>query len=629
MTSLCFLQRKSSVSAVRSIIAALFLLCLTITVVPQEGAPTLQDRSQQVPTLSVTTQEVLLDVVVTDSSGHPVNGLKASDFKVVEEGTPQVVASLQVHGALNAEEMVRLAAAPALPLNTFTNFTPVVNKNAYTVILLDALNTRLDAQMSVRVQLIDYLKHMQPGTPVAIFQRDTQMHMIQGFSSDPKVLLAAAESKRNRPVLLKLVKGNKDEYLQYRIDTVAGGFQMMGRYLAGFPGRKNLIWLTGALPDSSERDPMSDPFNDEFSVREGDPRDLTAALTLSRVAVYPIDARGLDAGPQFDGGANRLPGANANSDFLTAEGFQHTRLQMVAESTGGKAYYSSNGLKGVLAEIVNNGSNYYTLSYATTNRSWEGEFRRIKISVDRPRVKLQYRQGYYAVNHDQLEKEQLTALQRKHGSGGNKPVAEQGAANGGTPPATGSPAGTPSSAKDAAAHGAPAVQSTNDFDYAMQLGAVPPTEVVITARIFQGDKVEEVKRDAPWPADNNLNADYRDKPFRTDAVMIVANAKSFHLTRTADGMRHGSVEFAVALYDEMGKTVNSQHTTAELNVDEATYDKMMRIGLPAQLQVAVPVKGNYFLRIGVHDVASDHIGTLEIAADEVRADLPGTRPQAQ
>jgi VWFA-related protein len=629
MTSFSFLPGKLSVNSMRPVGAAICLLCLTRPAIPQEAAPTLQDRAQQVPTLSVTTQEVLLDVVVTDSGGHPVTGLKASDFKVVEEGTPQVVASLQVHGQVSAEEMARLAAAPALPLNTFTNFTPVANTNAYTVILLDALNTRLDAQMYVRVQLIDYLKHMQPGTPVAIFQRDTQMRMIQGFSSDPKVLLAATESKRNMPALLKLVKGNKDEYLQYRIDTVAGGFQMMGRYLAGFPGRKNLIWLTGALPNSSERDPMSDPFNDEFSIREGDPRDLTAALTLSRVAVYPIDARGLDPGPQFDAGARRLPGANANSDFLTAEGFQHTSLQTVAESTGGKAYYSSNGLKGVLAEIVNNGSNYYTLSYATTNKSWEGEFRHIRISVDRPRVKLQYRQGYYAVNHDKLEKQQLAALQGKHANAGNNPVVEPGAANGSTAGLAGPTAGALKSAKDTAAHGAPPATPEDEFGYAMQLGAVPPTEVVITARISQGDKVEDVKRDSPWPADNNLSADYRDKPFRTDAVLIDADAKTLHLTRTADGMRHGNVEFAVAVYDEMGKTVNMQHTTAELNVDEETYRRMLKIGLPAQLEIAVPVKGNYFLRIGVHDVASDHIGTLEIAADEVHADVPGNSPQAQ
>ena len=69
-----------------------------------------------------------------------------------------------------------------LPPNTFTNYAPVANTNAYTVILLDALNTRLDDQMSVRLALIKYLKHMQPGGPVAIFERDTKMHLVQGFT---------------------------------------------------------------------------------------------------------------------------------------------------------------------------------------------------------------------------------------------------------------------------------------------------------------------------------------------------------------------------------------------------------------------------------------------------------------
>jgi hypothetical protein len=60
-----------------------------------------------------------------------------------------------------------------------------------------------------------------------------------------------------------------------------------------------------------------------------------------------------------------------------------------------------------------------------------------------------------------------------------------------------------------------------------------------------------------------------------------------------------------------------------LNVNEAHYRKLLQEGLAARLEIAVPVKGNYFLRVGVHDVASDHIGALEIPVDEVRAGVAG------
>ncbi len=159
-------------------------------------------EAQPAPTLTITTREVLLDVVVTDENHRPVTGLKASDFTITEEGQPQTIRRMEEHSALSGVDVTKLKAAPPLPANTFTNFTPVANSNAYTVILLDALNTPVSSQMYLRQQLIDYLKHdMQPGTPIAIFQLDVGMKLIQGFSTDPQVLLAAAESKRNMPSL--------------------------------------------------------------------------------------------------------------------------------------------------------------------------------------------------------------------------------------------------------------------------------------------------------------------------------------------------------------------------------------------------------------------------------------------
>ena len=55
------------------------------------------------------------------------------------------------------------------------------------------------------------------------------------------------------------------------------GFQLLGRYLEAFPGRKNLIWFTGALPQSNAQEPMRDPFNDNFRILESDPHELTAS----------------------------------------------------------------------------------------------------------------------------------------------------------------------------------------------------------------------------------------------------------------------------------------------------------------------------------------------------------------
>ena len=187
--------------AKRFLLAALFVLSLKPQAPAQSSTQTPQAVVQPSATLSIAAREVLLDVVVTDHDGRPITGLAPNDFTVVEDRDPQRLTHLEEHHPMSAEELARLKSMPQLPPNTFTNFTPVANTNSSTVILLDALDTPIErAQMQLRQQLIDYLKQMQPATPVAIFQLDIRMHLIQGMTADPAMLLDAAMSKRDMPL---------------------------------------------------------------------------------------------------------------------------------------------------------------------------------------------------------------------------------------------------------------------------------------------------------------------------------------------------------------------------------------------------------------------------------------------
>ncbi len=575
---------------------------------PQPEEPTLQQR----PTLTITTHEILLDVVVSDHAHSPVTGLKASDFTVTEEGEAQHIASLEEHHPTSAQDLARLNAMPALPPNTFTNYNPVPSSNAYTVILLDAMDTPITAQMYVREQLIAFLKRVQPGTPIAIFQMDSEMRLIQGFSSDPKALLAAAESKRDTPSLQKPFYVSRSINQMVRNQVLGQGMQAMGKYLAAFPGRKNLIWFTARLPywyaadnsDSAIENREGYTFGDNFSVLEDGVAGLTDALTLSRVAVYPIDSRGLQTLPQFDASKKGTPGLPSRSGFYTAQAFQHMDLDAIADAAGGKAYYNTNGLKDILAEIVNDGSNYYTLAYSTTNQAWKGQFRRIKITVNRPGVKLQYRPGYYAVDRTEQEQRQLAAMQKRMAKSAQRSYRPESDAEAGK--------------QDSSMVHPP----KGGFDAAMDLGAIPPTEIIFTAKLAIDDKVVKLNKKAPQPKDNYLLSEYKDKPFRMYNVQIQTDAHTIHVNKTADGVRHGAIQFVTAVYDQSGVMINSLQTTASFDLGETPYRKFLVSGLPIQQQIAVPVKGNYFLRVGIHDLGNDHVGALEIPVDEVRAGLP-------
>ena len=101
--------------------------------------------------------------------------------------------------------------------------------------------------------------------------------------------------------------------------------------------------------------------------------------------------------------------------------------------------------------------------------------------------------------------------------------------------------------------------------------------------------------------------------------------RALRLRRTPNGARQGTVETVTIVYDQTGDRVNSLITTAMLKLSEADYRKLLADGFQERQEIAVPVKGNYFLRVGVHDVASDRIGVLEIPVDAVH---PGVAGQA-
>jgi VWFA-related protein len=575
--------------------------------------PTLQQRPPEGPTLTITSREVLLDVVATDKRGRPIRGLKASDFHITEEGKPQQITSFQEHMAQSAANM---PAPPQLPQNTFTNFQPVPVTNAYTVILLDALDTHVDDQMMVRHELINYLKKMEPGTPVAIFRMDLRLRMIQGFTTDPKVLLQAAESKRNMPSLLKPMESNRDLNMLIASETLQDQFRTLGRYLAAFPGRKNLVWIFGHVPGTGmsgvflgDEFSIGNPFADDFNVMGDDPRHLTDALTISRVSVYPIDARGVEAPAMFDAGQRSAPGTGNLMQWEAAIDSEHLWMKSIAEATGGKAYFNDNGLDKQLGEIVDDGSNYYTIAYATTNQKWDGEFLQIKVMVDRPGVVLEYRPGYYAIDRTQQEQRQLAALRRK-----------DLAKNQNYAPPTVAPASAPApvSSPTAASTGAGAPGPVDGLAAAMQFGAIPATEVVFAAHLTPEDKVVQLGRSAPLPKDNFLTPDFRNKPFRNFIVSVRADACDVHFTRGADGTRSGALQFVTVVYTPIGEQVNSVQTSATFDLSEQEYRKLVKEGLPALQQIAIPVKGNYFIRIGVRDLASGKVGALQIAADQVR-----------
>lgn len=98
----------------------LFLLYSFLLVLPVNGlgqAPSdtqTPDKAFSVPVFRAQSKLVIVDVVVTDKSGKAVPGLKASDFQLTENGTPQIVSVFEEHSPASNSPR---ATPPTLPPN--------------------------------------------------------------------------------------------------------------------------------------------------------------------------------------------------------------------------------------------------------------------------------------------------------------------------------------------------------------------------------------------------------------------------------------------------------------------------------------------------------------------------------
>lgn len=567
-------------------------------------APAAQEPAAPPPhaDLTATARAVVLDVVVTDGKGNTVHGLNASDFVVAEDGVPQRVDSLHEHTPRTVT-----AAIPKLPPNYFTNFMPAASADAWTVILLDAVNNPPAVQMYVREQLVKYMKTVPPGHPIALFELDdTSMHMIQGFTTDPEVLLKAADSKRDR-VESPLIGPNGRGYVQnqFRQEILTDGLRSMGRYLAGFPGRKNLIWFSGSIPFAFWGGGLGSPFPDREDVST-ELADATDALELNQVSVYPIDARGLEVGPGYSAASGRAPSLGSTQNFVTRRFYDHADIEDIADRTGGKAFYNTNGLKEAIGEVIETGSNYYTLAYTPTNKDWDGKHRAIKLETTRGDLKLEYRHGYFARAETKQQERRVAAL--KHAA------AQKG------------------SATQTESEFQPVMISAGHatgFNAAMQLGAIPPTEVIFGVSVTAGTGTQKLDKNAPKPQGNYLSDAERGKPFRNYGLLFRIAPQTIKLTRTPEGMHHGEVQLVAVVYDDKGVEVNSAAVLRKFDMTDAQYQQIMKGGtMTLSSMVGVPAKGNYFFRFGVHDIIADHSGALEVPVDNVQMGVLGPMQQA-
>jgi VWFA-related protein len=554
--------------------------------------------AQPVPVLRTSSFTVVLDVVVTDSN-VAVHEIDQKRFHVYENGREQAVTYFEEH---KPDSAASTAKRRTMPPHYYNNLPAHPPGGAVNVLLLDGLNTPVSNQVEVRKQMLAYVKTVPPGTTMAVFTLASRLRMIQGFTSSVADLTAALEKAQSAPQQsvaldssagnafdsaignLTMMKAPADEMAsiqQFQSDVDAHrtdnrvaitleALQALARYLNAVPGRKNLIWFSASFPIAVGPDPGDQSLQNSRSYAD-QVRTTSDLLSTARVAVYPIDARGLMELPGFDSsdnGLNVVPGASSgaprfarqNSQQMSAETNSHFAMEQIARDTGGLALFNTNGFKAAVATAIANGESYYTLAYTPDAKNFNGDFRKLKVKVDDSRYDLEYRSGYFA----------------------DAPGAKT----------------------------SQGVAPTSLMTTATLHGAPLSTQVLFQSRVLPASDPEFKGTPLPPGPAGDMAATMK-APTQAYIVDLAVDPRTLVFESGADGTHKMSLEFALVAYDADGKRVNFVDRKVDLALKDDQFAQLAKSGIPVRMAIDLPL-GNNSLRIAVHDVGGVRVGSLEI-----------------
>jgi VWFA-related protein len=354
---------------------------------------------------------VLTNVVVRDSkTGEVVRGLTQKDFTILENGKPQRIASFDFESVdmaqpLNEATISGLArsmqsAGPggSVQIQDLRNHRLIVFFFDLTSMQPEDLDRSVQAAK-------DFLSQkMQPADLVALVSLDTALKVDQDFTSDKDLLIGkvgtyngtegdafaqGANANSNQVEDASGYTPDESEYNDINTDRELFALRAVAKSLERINQKKSLLYFSGGL--------SRDGIENQASLRSA----INAAVRAN-LAIYSVDTRGLQAiSPLGDASTGSLRGTggfnggaiqnNFNSNFASQE-----TLTTLSADTGGKAFLDSNDFAPAFAQVQRDSSAYYVLGFHPSNLARDGKYRKLQVKVNRPGVKLDYRQGYYA-----------------------------------------------------------------------------------------------------------------------------------------------------------------------------------------------------------------------------------------
>lgn len=374
---------------------------------PAPGVPAQQPQYR----VRVTSELVLVNVVVRDKKGNLIRGLKKEDFTLLEDGKKQAISTFDFE---NVDELK--TAGPSEETITGTAADGAILKPAEKPVL-DARDRRLmllffdfsgmepeEIDRSVEAAKKFVQTRMQPADLLALVSLATNMRIDLDFTDNKERVLAALNaytssqgqgfdngltgSSEGAAETGGAFTADDTDYNTFNADRKLLALQAIMQSLGKISQKKAIIYFSNGISQNG--------VDNQSALRAA-----TASAVRANVSIYPVDIRGLQALPAGGQAQNAsLHGQSAYNgaavlNDLNSNATSQDTLSTLASDTGGKAFFDSNDFGAVFAQVQKDSSAYYVLGFTSTNALKDGKFRHLKVILGRPDLKLDYRSGYY------------------------------------------------------------------------------------------------------------------------------------------------------------------------------------------------------------------------------------------
>jgi VWFA-related protein len=427
-----FLRRKGLL--IYAILATSGYFATSVSAFSQTSgqAPATATANQTPYQLKVTSNLVVVRVVVRDAQNKPVESLKKEDFKLFDRGKQQSISQF----ALEIPAAQTTGSTAAVTPGQQPTMTPVsALPQRFLTLYFDDLNMTDAAVIQAHEAVDRYLAaNLQPGDRVGLF---TSGNSLSDFTGDPRQIhdallklhvspvalrpndcpeisdyqaeqiiefddertdawqVAIAQSKRCPHVPQAPEQpGEPQRYIAAESRRILEQSQLKSRsnlqelekvvnYVSRMPGKRAVVLVSPGFLSRSEQFDLD--------------RIIDHALR-AQVVISSLDPRGLES-PGRDSGAARsyLPvGSELNRLDSERESAARDVLQEVARGTGGQFIHNDNNLQagfGVLA-----GSATYYLAFAPKDMKFDGKFHdlRVELAEKHAGFSIEARRGYFA-----------------------------------------------------------------------------------------------------------------------------------------------------------------------------------------------------------------------------------------